>query len=72
MWAWTSEWPSGASDGSLRVGLVTARTLGAVLSIPVVGVCTLDVLALAAVDALGGRTIDRYDHITFAQSPSCE
>lgn len=30
----------------LRVGLVTARTLGAVLAIPVVGVCTLDALAL--------------------------
>ena len=30
----------------LRVGLVTARTLGAVLGIPVVGVCTLDALAL--------------------------
>lgn len=30
----------------LRVGLVTARTLGAVLDIPVVGVCTLDALAL--------------------------
>ena len=35
----------------LRVGLVTARTLGAVLEIPVYGVCTLDVLAVAAVDA---------------------
>lgn len=32
----------------LRVGLVTARTLGAVLGIPVRGVCTLDVLAAAA------------------------
>ncbi|MDQ4085343.1 MAG: tRNA (adenosine(37)-N6)-threonylcarbamoyltransferase complex dimerization subunit type 1 TsaB [Actinomycetota bacterium] len=32
----------------LRVGLVTARTLGAVLDIPVHGVCTLDVLAAAA------------------------
>lgn len=29
----------------LRVGLVTARTLGTVLGIPVHGVCTLDVLA---------------------------
>jgi tRNA threonylcarbamoyladenosine biosynthesis protein TsaB len=34
----------------LRVGLVTARMLGAVLGVPVVGVCTLDVLALMAVD----------------------
>ena len=32
----------------LRVGLVTARTLGAVLGIPVLGVCTLDVLALGS------------------------
>jgi tRNA threonylcarbamoyl adenosine modification protein YeaZ len=32
----------------LRVGLVTARTLGAALGIPVVGVCTLDVLALGS------------------------
>jgi tRNA threonylcarbamoyl adenosine modification protein YeaZ len=32
----------------LRVGLVTARTLGAVLDIPVIGVCTLDVLALGS------------------------
>lgn len=30
----------------LRVGLVTARVLGAALRIPVVGVCTLDALAL--------------------------
>lgn len=36
----------------LRVGLVTARTLAAVLEIPVYGVCTLDVLAVDAVDAL--------------------
>lgn len=34
----------------LRVGLVTARTLAAVLEIPVYGVCTLDVLAAEAVD----------------------
>ncbi|GHJ61147.1 tRNA (adenosine(37)-N6)-threonylcarbamoyltransferase complex dimerization subunit type 1 TsaB [Nocardioides sp. OK12] len=34
----------------LRVGLVTARTLGFVLEIPVYGVCTLDVLAVEAVD----------------------
>jgi tRNA threonylcarbamoyl adenosine modification protein YeaZ len=32
----------------LRVGLVTARTLGAVLGIDVVGVCSLDALALGA------------------------
>jgi tRNA threonylcarbamoyl adenosine modification protein YeaZ len=32
----------------LRVGLVTARTMGAVLDIPVVGVCTHDHLALLA------------------------
>ena len=32
----------------LRVGLVTARMLGAVLGVPVHGVCTLDVLALEA------------------------
>ncbi|MGI8900463.1 MAG: tRNA (adenosine(37)-N6)-threonylcarbamoyltransferase complex dimerization subunit type 1 TsaB [Nocardioides sp.] len=41
----------------LRVGLVTARALAAVLEIPVYGVCTLDVLAAEAVDcgAAGGR-----------------
>lgn len=39
----------------LRVGLVTARTLGTVLSIPVLGVCTLDTIALAAaLDGLDG------------------
>lgn len=32
----------------LRVGIVTAFTLGAVLRVPVVGVCTLDVVAAAA------------------------
>ena len=32
----------------LRVGVVTARTLGAVLGAPVHGVCTLDVLALGS------------------------
>ncbi|NPC97502.1 tRNA (adenosine(37)-N6)-threonylcarbamoyltransferase complex dimerization subunit type 1 TsaB [Nocardioides sp. zg-DK7169] len=37
----------------LRVGLVTARTLGLVLDIPVYGVCSLDVLALEAAPALG-------------------
>jgi tRNA threonylcarbamoyladenosine biosynthesis protein TsaB len=35
----------------LRVGLVTARTLALALAIPVRGVCSLDVLAAAAVDA---------------------
>jgi len=34
----------------LRVGLVTARTLGLALDVPVYGVCTLDVLAAEAVD----------------------
>ena len=36
----------------LRVGLVTARTLGLVLDVPVYGVCSLDVLAAEA--AAGG------------------
>jgi tRNA threonylcarbamoyl adenosine modification protein YeaZ len=35
----------------LRVGLVTARTLGYVLELPVYGVCTLDVLAVEAADS---------------------
>lgn len=35
----------------LRVGLVTARTMGLALGIPVYGVCTLDVLAAEAADA---------------------
>jgi tRNA threonylcarbamoyladenosine biosynthesis protein TsaB len=41
----------------LRVGLMTARALGAALEIPVYGLCTLDVLAGEAVDtgAPGGR-----------------
>ncbi|WP_370247406.1 tRNA (adenosine(37)-N6)-threonylcarbamoyltransferase complex dimerization subunit type 1 TsaB [Nocardioides sp.] len=34
----------------LRVGLVTATTLGAVLDVPVYGVCSLDALAVQAVD----------------------
>jgi tRNA threonylcarbamoyladenosine biosynthesis protein TsaB len=38
----------------LRVGVVTARVLGAVLGIPVHGVCSLDVIA-AAVSAPAGR-----------------
>ena len=37
----------------LRVGLVTARVLGAALGIPVYGLCSLDVIA-ADVDAGGG------------------
>jgi tRNA threonylcarbamoyl adenosine modification protein YeaZ len=43
----------GAGPGpftGLRVGLVTARTLGYALDIPVYAVCTLDVLAAEAVD----------------------
>jgi tRNA threonylcarbamoyl adenosine modification protein YeaZ len=39
----------------MRVGLVTARVLGAVLGVPAVGVCTLDVLARDAVSAAAGR-----------------
>jgi tRNA threonylcarbamoyladenosine biosynthesis protein TsaB len=35
----------------LRVGVVTARVLGAVLGIPVHGVCSLDVIAVAAAPA---------------------
>ncbi len=35
----------------LRVGLVTARTLAFVLEVPVHGVCSLDILAAAGVDA---------------------
>ena len=41
----------------LRVGLVTARTLAFVLEIPVYGVCSLDVLAVEAVDT-GAVTSD--------------
>jgi tRNA threonylcarbamoyl adenosine modification protein YeaZ len=40
----------------LRVGLVTARTLGFALDIPVYGVCSLDVLA---VEAVGAGAVDR-------------
>lgn len=40
----------------LRVGVVTARTLAAALTIPVTGVCTLDLIALAAVESDGGLT----------------
>jgi tRNA threonylcarbamoyl adenosine modification protein YeaZ len=37
----------------LRVGLVTARTLGLALGVPVVGVCTLDLIAAEAAVSLG-------------------
>ncbi|MFB9313674.1 tRNA (adenosine(37)-N6)-threonylcarbamoyltransferase complex dimerization subunit type 1 TsaB [Nocardioides plantarum] len=43
----------GAGPGpftGLRVGLVTARTLGFVLDVPVYGVCSLDALALEAAE----------------------
>jgi tRNA threonylcarbamoyl adenosine modification protein YeaZ len=39
----------------LRAGLVTARVLASALGIPAVGVCTLDVIARAAVPAAAGR-----------------
>jgi tRNA threonylcarbamoyl adenosine modification protein YeaZ len=39
----------------LRVGVVTARVFGRTLGVPVYGVCTLDVLACAAVPAAAGR-----------------
>jgi tRNA threonylcarbamoyl adenosine modification protein YeaZ len=39
----------------LRVGLVTARVLGAVLGVPVHGVCTLDAIARVAVAAAAGH-----------------
>jgi tRNA threonylcarbamoyl adenosine modification protein YeaZ len=39
----------------LRVGLVTARVLGAALGVPAYGVCTLDAIARAAVTAAAGR-----------------
>jgi tRNA threonylcarbamoyladenosine biosynthesis protein TsaB len=39
----------------LRAGLVTARVLGSVLQVPVLGVCTLDVLAAEAAPAAAGR-----------------
>ena len=44
----------------LRVGLMTARTLAVVLEIPVYGVCTLDVLAVEAVDT---GTVDGPFHV---------
>ena len=39
----------------LRAGLVTARVLASALEIPVQGVCTLDVMARAAVPAAAGQ-----------------
>jgi tRNA threonylcarbamoyl adenosine modification protein YeaZ len=39
----------------LRVGLVTARVLGAALGVPVYGVCTLDAIARAAAGPAAGR-----------------
>jgi tRNA threonylcarbamoyl adenosine modification protein YeaZ len=50
----------GAGPGpftGLRVGLVTARTLGFVLDLPVYAVCSLDVIALEA--ALGPTPVGR-------------
>lgn len=45
----------------LRVGLVTARTLGHVLALPVVGVCTLDVIAVEVLaTAAGGDLVDGF------------
>jgi tRNA threonylcarbamoyl adenosine modification protein YeaZ len=49
---------AGAGPGpytGLRVGLVTARVFGRTLGVPVHGVCTLDVLARAALPAAAGR-----------------
>jgi len=39
----------------LRAGVVTARVLASALGVPAVGVCTLDVIARAAVPAAAGR-----------------
>lgn len=39
----------------LRAGLVTARVLGSALPVPVLGVCTLDVIAREAAPAAAGR-----------------
>jgi len=39
----------------LRAGLVTARVLGSALSVPVHGICTLDVIAADALAAASGR-----------------
>jgi len=39
----------------LRVGMVTARVLGSALSVPVDGICTLDIIAAEASRAAAGR-----------------
>ena len=53
----------------LRVGLITARVLGATLGIPVFGVCTLDALAEAAglPDEFGVATDARRKEIYWAR-----
>ena len=51
---------AGAGPGpftGLRVGLMTARALGHALGIPVLGVCTLDVLAYAAARTISGEFV---------------
>jgi tRNA threonylcarbamoyladenosine biosynthesis protein TsaB len=51
---------AGAGPGpftGLRVGLMTARALGHALGIPVLGVCTLDVLAHEAARAIDGEFV---------------
>ena len=62
----------------LRVGLVTARTLGAVLGVPVAGVCSLDVIAAeaAAAGLVEGRFLVATDarrkeiyHAVYAAGP---
>lgn len=50
----------------LRVGLVTARTLARALGIPAYGVCSLDVLARQAFDAL--RTLAPAEVLTVADA----
>ena len=39
----------------LRAGLVTARVLGSALGVPIDGVCTLDIIAAEAREAVAGR-----------------
>ncbi len=55
---------TGAGPGpytGLRVGVVTARVFGRTLGLPVYGVCTLDVLARAAVPAARGPGVPGRD-----------